>query len=110
MLFLVVLFFADSFLILFIFFIGLPLTVETADSNNAGTVASSAASSVMARGELFVSPPAASDIHLKRKSPPTVEPFPTSYFNCDESSDIMTPRPLGVQNVTMLQRQKYLTK
>jgi hypothetical protein len=66
----------------FIFFIGLPLTVETANSNNAGTAASSVASSITDTGELFVSPPAASDVCLKRKSPPTVVPFSISCLSC----------------------------
>ena len=41
----------------------------------------------MGRGEPFVSPTAASTVRLKRKSPPTVVPFPISCLNCDECSD-----------------------
>jgi hypothetical protein len=34
-----------------------------------------------------VSPTAASTVRLKRKSPPTVVPFPISCLNCNECSD-----------------------
>jgi hypothetical protein len=74
-LFLVVLFFTNIFKILFIFSIGLPLTVGivTGDSNNAGPVASSAASGITARGEVILFPPEASIVHLKNENHPLLK-------------------------------------
>ncbi len=74
-LFLVVLFFTNIFKILFIFSIGSPLTVGivTGDSNNAGPVASSAASGITARGEVILFPPEASIVHLKNENHPLLK-------------------------------------
>ncbi len=43
--------------------------------------------------------PAASDVCLKWKSPPTVVPFPITCLSCDESSDTFTKADYGSKTV-----------